>query len=151
MVVAGYKAALARARSQESEEATEALEAKFGLERDLQGAIRHNIEQLERGLKITDAGKERKVSAGLIDITAQDRAGHTVVIELKAGKADRQTIGQILGYMGDLQQNLRKSVRGIIVAGDFAPAAIAALGALPNLQLKKYRIKFSFEAMGPAK
>ena len=71
-----------------------------------------------------------------------------VVIELKAGTADRETIGQILGYMGDLG-NERKPVRGIIIARDFAPAAVSALRAVSNLQLKRYDFKFSFEAVDP--
>jgi RecB family endonuclease NucS len=149
MVVAGYRAALtlARASTEESGELIDALETTFGLERDLQEALRHNIEQLEKGLKITDGGKEQKVASGFIDITAEDQQGNTVVIELKAGSADRETIGQILGYMGDLSHT-RRPVRGIIVAGDFALAAISALGALNNLQLKKYSFNFSFESVG---
>jgi hypothetical protein len=62
----------------------DALEITFGLERDLQTALRKNIEQLEHGLKIIDGGKEQRVAAGYIDITAEDEHGNTVVIELKA-------------------------------------------------------------------
>lgn len=127
------------------EEAIDAIETTFGLERDLQNALRHNIEQLEHGLKITDEGKERHVPAGFIDITAEDGEGRTVVIELKAGTADRETIGQILGYMGDLQRESKKPVRGIIVAADFTVQTKSALGALPTVELKKYGFKFSFE------
>ncbi len=129
------------------EEAIDAIETTFGLERHLQEALRQNIGQLERGLKITDNGRERHVPAGYIDITAEDKQGRTVVIELKAGTADRETIGQILGYMGDLQHRSKKPVRGIIVAGEFASATVSALGALPNVELKKYGFKFSFEAV----
>ena len=129
----------------------DAIEATFGLERDLQHALRDNIEQLEHGLKVTDGGKEQKVDSGFIDITAQDHTGTTVVIELKAGTADRETIGQILGYMGDLQRHSAKPVRGIIVAGDFTVPTVSALGALPSLQLRKYGFSFSFDAIGPEK
>src|SRR5688572_9494717 len=38
----------------------EAEEITFGLERDLQAALRANIEQLEPGLRIIDKGKDRK-------------------------------------------------------------------------------------------
>lgn len=119
------------------------------MEADLQKALRQNIGQLEHGLKITDDGKERHVATGFIDVTAEDEHGRSVVIELKAGKADRETIGQILGYMGDLQPVSEKPVRGIIVAGDFTVHAISALGVLPNIELKKYGFNFSFEAVGP--
>jgi RecB family endonuclease NucS len=132
------------------EEVEQAIHTTFSLERDLQLALRANIEQLEHGLKVADGGTEQTVASGRIDITAEDHNGNRVVIELKAGTADRETIGQILGYMGDLSQS-KKPVRGIIVAGDFAPATISALGALPNLQLKKYSFKFSFESVGQDK
>ena len=57
----------------------------FGLERDLQAALRRTIEQLEPGLEIIDDGAERSVSSGFIDITARDAGGSIVVIELKTG------------------------------------------------------------------
>jgi len=148
MVVAGYKASLSRASNSESEEVVDAVETTFGLERDLQEALRRNIEQLEGGLKIADGGREQKVASGFIDITAQDEQGKMVVIELKAGTADRETIGQILGYMGDLSKK-EKPVRGIIVARDFSPAAVSVLGAVDNLQLKRYGFKFLFKAVDP--
>jgi hypothetical protein len=125
----------------------EAIETTFGLERDLQNALRANIDQLESGLTIIDGGKEQKVASGLIDITARDRSGATVIIELKkAGASDRQAIGQILGYMGDLMEGT-EAVRGILVAGEFSPRTIAAARAVPNLGLVKYSFKFSFETI----
>ena len=39
----------------------EATELKFGLERDLQIALRQSIKSLEAGLRIADGGKERTV------------------------------------------------------------------------------------------
>ena len=52
----------------------DAIETTFGLERDLQLALRSNsnIEQLEHGLRITDGGKEQTVESGRIDIAAED-------------------------------------------------------------------------------
>jgi RecB family endonuclease NucS len=148
-VVAGYKAALTKARIREEEVVVESVEAKIGLERDLQFALRQNLEQLEHGLKATDGGEERIVISGKIDITAEDRSGDAVVIELKVGTADRKTVGQITGYMGDLQLESSKPVRGIVVAADFDTAVISALRVLPNVQLKKYQVKFSFESIAP--
>lgn len=129
------------------EETADAIETTFGLERDLQAALRANIEQLEHGLKIVDGNKEQTVESGRIDITAQDRNGATVIIELKAGTADREAVAQILAYMGDLMRT-GKPVRGILVAGDFPPRTYAAARAVPNLQLKKYGFQFSFESVG---
>ncbi len=129
--------------------------ARF-LERDLQCALRGKIGRLEPGLRIADRGKERTVKyggtakPGRIDITAEDRRGATVVIELKRGKVGRHAIGQILGYMGALM--LRKqSIRGILVAKEFSPQGIAAARPVPALQLRRYthqRRKFAFEVVG---
>jgi hypothetical protein len=126
-------------------QAAEAI--KFGLERDLQNALRNNMVQLEPGLKISDGGKEQMVESGRIDITAEDRNGATVVIELKAGKAGRRAIGQILAYMGDFIQD-KKPIRGILVAEEFSPQAISAARVVSNLQLRKYSFKFAFEIVG---
>jgi RecB family endonuclease NucS len=123
----------------------DAVETTFGLERDLQSALRSNIEQLEGGLKITDGGKELEIDAGRIDITAEVAQGATVVLELKAGTASPDSVAQILGYMGSLQEKRQGPVRGILVAGDFHPRVIFAARAVPNLKLMKYSFKFTFD------
>jgi hypothetical protein len=130
---------------EEIEVVTEALETTFGLERDLQNALRKNIEQLEVGLRIIDGGKEQSIASGRIDITAEDSRGTAVVIELKAGEADRDAIGQLLSYMGDVVETSGKPVRGILVAGSFSTRAISAARATGNVELKRYSFRFSFE------
>jgi RecB family endonuclease NucS len=129
----------------EAEEIEEAVETTFGLERDLQRALRLNIEQLELGLKVVDGGKEKNVPSGRIDITANDSRGAVVVIELKSGKADRDAVAQVLSYMGDIAGTGDKPARGIVVAGEFSTSAISAARAVPSVELKKYSFKFSFE------
>ena len=119
---------------------------RFSLERDMQAALRRNITSLDASLKIIDDGAERAVDSGFIDITCEDGSG-IVVIELKAGKADSRAIGQILGYMGDLQEEESgKPVRGILVAHDFDRRAKAAARVVPTLTLMKYSIEFKFMA-----
>ena len=66
----------------------------------------------------------------------------TVAIELKAGIADRDAIGQILAYMGDLMEST-VSVR------DFTARAVAAVRAAPNVRLVQYAFRFSFETVSP--
>lgn len=127
----------------------EAVDTAFGLERDLQRALRTNLAQLDPKLTIIDEGKERTVPAGQIDITARDESGATVVIELKTATADRDAIGQILSYMGDLMTDAQ-TVRGILIARDFSPRALAAARAAPNVQLVRYGFKFSFETVLPS-
>jgi len=120
-------------------------EITFGLERDLQTALRSNIEQLEPGLSIVDGGAERSTRAGRIDITSKDSQGNTVVIELKAGRASSDVIAQVLSYMGAIAETENNPVRGMIVAGDFSERVILAAKAVPNLSLVKYSFQFSFK------
>jgi hypothetical protein len=127
-------------------EVANAVDTAFGLERDLQLALRRSIEQLEPGLTIIDGDREQTVASGRIDITARDRSGATVVIELKAGAADRDAVGQILSYMGDLMDN-ETQVRGILVAREFMPRAVSAARIIPNIRLIQYSFHFTFETV----
>jgi RecB family endonuclease NucS len=97
--------------SSETVEVIDAMETTFGLERDLQMALRLNIEQLEPRLTIIDGGKELTTEASRIDITAEDGQGATVIIELKAGTANPDCIAQILSYMGVLRNYLKRKNR----------------------------------------
>lgn len=126
----------------------EVREITFGLERDLQNALRTNIQQLEAGLRIVDEGKERMTDEGRIDITATDSQGTTVIIELKAGTAPPDVVTQILAYMSTVSEAERKPVRGILIAGDFPKRVLQAARVIPNLELVKYSFQFKFE---PAK
>jgi hypothetical protein len=129
-------------------EVASAVDTAFGLERDLQLALRRSIEQLEPGLTIIDSDREQTVASGRIDITSRDQRG-TVVIELKAGAADRDDIGQILAYMGDLIENEAR-VRGILVAREFTPRAVSAARAAANVRLVQYGFRFTFETVAGA-
>lgn len=59
--------------------------------------------------------QSRSLQARLLAADAQQRR---VVIELKAGTADGDAVGQILSYMGDIQvADAKTPVRGILIAG----------------------------------
>jgi len=136
----------AKIKASEIVETADAKEAKFSLERDLQVALRANIEQLESGLTINDGGKEKVgLSRGRTDILAIDANKRTVVIELKAVTADCDAIAQILQYMGDLQVEIGASVRGIVIAPDFTARASAPSKPVPSIELRKYGFTFSFK------
>jgi hypothetical protein len=132
---------------EQDDDFADAAEITFGLERDLQSALRANISQLESGLTIVDAGRERTTEAGRIDIAAQDSKGNLVIIELKAGLATPEVIAQVLAYMGAVAESDGVPVRGILVAGDFHKRVVWAARAIPNLELKKYSFQFSFESL----
>jgi endonuclease len=116
----------------------------FGLERDLQNVLRMNVGQLESGLEIIDGGSERTVATGRIDILAKDMNGVTVVIELKAGIAQRDAVSQTLGYIGSLMEEGHDKIRGILVAAGFDEKARLAAKATPTLTLKSYQFLFKF-------
>jgi RecB family endonuclease NucS len=124
-------------------------EAVLSLERDLNAALRQNISQLEAGLHVVDGGKERSVASGRIDILAEDSQGRKVVIELKAVRAPRDAVAQVLAYMGDIQAENGGDVRGLLIAPDFDPKAISAARMVPSLELKRFSFQFTFEPVGP--
>jgi len=131
----------------ETDELIEASETTFGLERDLQMALRTNIEQLEPGLQIIDGNKERTTEAGRIDITAQDDHQNMVIIELKAGTAAPEALTQLLAYMGAIERQEHQAVRGILIASDFHPRLVYATRAVSNVDLYRYHFKFTFDVM----
>jgi RecB family endonuclease NucS len=118
---------------------------QIGLEKDMQAAIRLNIEQLEPGLRITDGGRERSVDTGFIDIMASDSQGVPVVIELKTGVAGQRAVAQILSYIGSvMDEEDIDDVRGMLVASDFDRKARAAAKVVPTLTLVRYQFSFQF-------
>jgi hypothetical protein len=123
---------------------TDTFDGTFGFERDLQGALRAHIDQLEPGLIIIDGGKERTLKTGRVDILAEDGDQNTVAIELKTGEADDHDVTQILRYMGELASS-GKQARGILVAGTFSRRARTAANQVNNLCLREYRYDFVFK------
>ncbi len=117
----------------------------FGLEKDLQSALRANLGQLEPGLVVADGGSEYKVDAGFIDILAKDSAGTWVVVELKAEVARPSACAQILAYMGCIKEEKGGAVRGILVAASHDPRLVFASKAVPNLMLRQYQYRFEFK------
>lgn len=126
-------------------EEEEVYEITFGLEKDLQSALRKNIGTLEKGLTIIDDGKERNTEAGRIDITAKDSKNKTVVIELKAVEAKPEVIAQTLAYMEAIKTIDNVEVRGIIVASGFPDRVKLAARQISNLKLVKYSFQFNFK------
>ncbi len=75
---------------------------------------------------------------------AKDNAEKFVVIELKAGKAKDSAIGQLLGYIGCLNQEKNTDgTRGILIASDFDQRVIYAAKGLPHIKLIKYQVSFN--------
>ncbi len=66
---------------------------------------------------------------------------------MKAGRATSDVIAQVLSYMSAIADEEQKSVRGIIVAGDFSDRVTLATKAVPNLTLVKYSFQFTFDKL----
>ncbi len=122
----------------------------FGLEADLQKALRKHITQLEAGLEVIDNELEHRVKSGFIDILAKDSQGRYVIIELYTGIAGNDVVSKILKYMVDIAEaegQLFEQVRGIIVASDFDEWVRIASQGIPNLDLNSdsYTLDFKKE------
>ena len=128
-------------------EVQETIDASLSLERDMHSYFAMRVDEIETGLVLMENGVEHQTDAGRIDLLAKDEAGHTVVIELKAGKAKDNALGQLLGYMGCMGATSGGStnVRGVLVASDFEPRVIYATKGLPSIKLIKYRVSFELQ------
>lgn len=129
----------------------DAIDTKLHLESDLEGFLVTDLGQLERNLKlyVRDGVRGQQLDAGVagrIDLLAIDASDNFVVIELKAGEADRQTCGQIQAYMAWVSENLAAGmqVRGILVASGFTERLKLAVKVVPGLSLRRYSVVFRF-------
>lgn len=128
----------------EAEELETAADLKFGLERDMQEALRRNVHQLDPLLRVVDDGRERRVEAGFIDILAEDDREALVVIELKSGEAPESAVTQVLSYIGSLQaEDEPRAVRGILIARNF-PTRVRPAARAAGIQLVEYGFSFTF-------
>jgi len=85
-------------------EVEESIEASVSLERDLHSYLASRVNEIESGISLVENGIEYQTEAGRIDLLARDENNHLVVIELKAGKAKDNALGQLLGYIGYVNQ-----------------------------------------------
>lgn len=93
-------------------------------------------------------GREYQTSdpgVGTLDFLCTDESGNWVVIETKRWSGERKAIGQLLSYMGWVQQRLCRpgqTVKGILVISEANDALRMAASAVPNLELRQYEIAF---------
>lgn len=125
-------------------EVEESLEASVSLEKDLHSYLAARVSEIEPELSLFENGIEYQTEAGRIDLLARDENNHLVVIELKAGKAKDNALGQLLGYMGCLSAS-ESSVRGILIASGFDSRVVFAARGLSNVKLVKYQLSFNLQ------
>jgi hypothetical protein len=107
-----------------------------------------NLGLIEPGLRLYDeegiTGVEFPVGGRFIDILAIDKEGRYVIVELKVSRGYDRVVGQLLRYMGRVQQNMEISqpVRGIIVANEITADLKLASSRVPDIRLIEYEISF---------
>ena len=121
---------------------------EFAFERDLRNYLVKNLTLIESGLRLYDeegiTGIEFPVGGRFIDILAVDKDDCYVVVELKVSRGYDRVVGQLLRYMGWIEQNMETSqpVRGIIVAKEITSDLKLAASRVSGVRLIEYEISF---------
>ena len=124
----------------------------FYMEQQLEDFIIENWNETEFGKKydlIYEEGdlksQQYMTDIGRIDILAKDKKdGHHVVIELKRNQTSDDTVGQILRYMGWIEEKKHdENVKGIIVAGKFDEKLYYAQKRAKDVEIFTYEVNFS--------
>lgn len=120
---------------------------EFAYERDLKNFLAKNLHKIEPNLTLYQddegiTGIEFPVGGRYIDILAVDVTGAFVVIELKVSRGYDRVIGQLLRYIGWIEQNLAedKDVRGVIVASSISEDLKLACSRLQGVKLIEYEL-----------
>lgn len=108
-------------------------------ERNLEDFIVRRLEAIEPGLRLEK--RQLSTPAGRLDLLCKDANGNYVVVELKRMQGTDQVVGQVLRYMGWLiETHGTHKVRGIIVVAEKDQALSYALMAVPNVQVKEFKL-----------
>lgn len=121
--------------------------AVFKIEKEMQAAIRKDLEALEIGLVAVDDGIEVSTLTGRVDILARDSAGILTAIELKAGTCPAGAIEQVLGYAQTLSDERDEPTRAILIAASFNDRQQSAAKRTSGLTLKTYTYQLSYETI----
>jgi restriction system protein len=125
----------------------------FAMEKHLEEFLVQNWAQTDLGKEYdiyTEdgemVGQQYETDTGPLDILAisKDRK-QLLVIELKKGRASDVILGQILRYMGYVQDELTENgqnVTGIIIALEDDQRIRRALSVVPNVSFYRYQISF---------
>jgi RecB family endonuclease NucS len=137
---------------------------RFKHEREMVAYVIDHLEEIEEGLELYSdwrPGTEypcvvrtRKRSKRM-DILAQDKEGGLVVIECKKWTGLPEALGQLLGYMGWVQEHMclhGERVRGVLVAGHVSPMllyAVRLLGSAPSVAAVECRAPGEIRRLWP--
>ena len=114
------------------------------LERDLQKVLSRNLGRIEKGLTEDPEYQleEYPCDVGRMDLLCRDAQNNWVVVELKADWAGDDAVGQILGYMSWIRDNLPNgsTVRGFIICKNATGRVKAAARLFPALSIKRFTL-----------
>jgi restriction system protein len=127
--------------------------AAFALEKHLEDFLVQNWNgtELSRDFDIYQedgdrVGQQFPTDTGPIDILAVSKDHKTLlVVELKKGRASDVVIGQLLRYMGFVQDELAETeqiVRGVVIALEDDIRLRRALAMVPNIDFYRYEVSF---------
>jgi hypothetical protein len=121
--------------------------SQFAYEHDLRDYLARNLRLIEPGLTLYAdegiTGVEFPAGGRYIDILAVDRDGGYVVIELKVSKGYDRVVGQLLRYMGWIEQHHAEpgqQVRGVIVAKEMTEVLKQTCSRVQAIQLYEYAL-----------
>lgn len=124
--------------------------SEFAYEHDLRDYLSRNLHMVEQGLRLYSdegvSGVEFPVGGRFVDILAVDTSGGYVVIELKVSRGHDRVLGQLLRYMGWIDENHAdpgQRVRGVIVANNVSEDLRLACTRVPDVQLFEYSLSVS--------
>jgi len=127
--------------------------AGFVLEKHLEDFLVQNWNgtELGRDFDIYEEDGERRgqqyeTDTGPMDILAISKDRKTLlVVELKKGRASDAVVGQLLRYMGFVQDELaepEQTVRGVVIALDDDQRLRRALAMVPAIEFYRYQVSF---------
>lgn len=127
--------------------------ASFVMEKHLEDFLVQNWSQTELGKEFDifaedgeTVGQQYPTDTGPIDVLAigKDKK-RLLVVELKKGRASDAVVGQVLRYMGYVQEELvedGQSVSGVIIALDDDQRIRRALAMVPTVSFYRYQVSF---------
>lgn len=128
----------------------ESSSGAFALESHLRDYLAKNLGALSiHGKTLALVRMEYSTGVGPIDILAKDAEGNFYVFELKCSRGTDKALGQILRYMGWIQdvEAEGKKVFGIIVAEKMDEKLRYAVKMVKDIELFEYEMKFLLKTL----
>ncbi len=125
----------------------------FALEKHLEDFLIQNWAQTELGKEYDIyeeegemVGQQYPTDTGPVDILAISKdKKRLLVVELKKGRASDAVVGQVLRYMGFVQEELSEegqTVSGVIIASEDDQRIRRALAIVPSIAFYRYQVSF---------